>query len=46
MVDVWWGIVEKQGPRCYDWSAYRHLLDLAGRRRPQAAGMLLYSTVL
>ncbi|KAH7438282.1 hypothetical protein KP509_04G008700 [Ceratopteris richardii] len=28
MVDVWWGIVEKDGPKCYDWSAYRSLFKL------------------
>lgn len=28
MVDVWWGIVEKNGPKRYDWSAYRSLFEL------------------
>nr|XP_033511335.1 beta-amylase isoform X2 [Nicotiana tomentosiformis] len=28
MVDVWWGIVEANGPRQYDWSAYRSLFQL------------------
>ncbi|XP_009776413.1 beta-amylase [Nicotiana tabacum] len=28
MVDVWWGIVEANGPRQYDWSAYRNLFQL------------------
>ncbi|CAN4104827.1 unnamed protein product [Withania somnifera] len=28
MVDVWWGIVEANGPRIYDWSAYRSLFQL------------------
>ena len=28
MVDVWWGIVESQGPRQYDWSAYKTLFQL------------------
>lgn len=27
MMDVWWGIVEKDGPRMYNWSAYRELID-------------------
>lgn len=25
MVDVWWGICERAGPRVYDFSAYRRL---------------------
>jgi beta-amylase len=25
MADVWWGVVEKSGPKQYDWSAYRVL---------------------
>lgn len=28
MVDVWWGIVESQGPKQYDWTAYRNLFQL------------------
>lgn len=28
MVDVWWGIVEANGPRLYDWFAYRSLFQL------------------
>lgn len=28
MVDVWWGIVEANGPGLYDWSAYRNLFQL------------------
>ncbi|GMJ13019.1 BETA-AMYLASE 5, beta-amylase 6 [Hibiscus trionum] len=28
MVDVWWGIVESNGPKQYDWSAYRNLFAL------------------
>lgn len=28
MVDVWWGIVERGGPKQYDWSAYRLLFQL------------------
>ncbi|MCO5594261.1 hypothetical protein L7F22_048288 [Adiantum nelumboides] len=28
MVDVWWGIVEKSGPKRYDWSAYKSLFEL------------------
>lgn len=29
MMDVWWGIVEKDGPRQYNWSAYRDLIEMA-----------------
>ncbi|XP_002974185.2 beta-amylase 1, chloroplastic [Selaginella moellendorffii] len=29
MVDVWWGIVEKDGPCNYNWSGYRELLEMA-----------------
>ena len=28
MMDVWWGIVEKDGPGLYDWSAYIELVAL------------------
>lgn len=28
MVDCWWGIVERAGPKVYDWKAYRQLIDL------------------
>ncbi|XP_017977560.1 PREDICTED: beta-amylase [Theobroma cacao] len=28
MSDVWWGIVESPGPKQYDWSAYRSLVEL------------------
>ena len=27
MVDVWWGICERSGPRAYDFSAYRRLFN-------------------
>jgi len=29
MVDVWWGIVEKTGPKQYYWQPYQTLVDLA-----------------
>jgi beta-amylase len=28
MLDVWWGIVENEGPKMYDWSAYRQLFEI------------------
>lgn len=28
MVDVWWGIIEKKGPRQYEWDAYRSLFKV------------------
>ncbi|KAF3577711.1 hypothetical protein DY000_02029810 [Brassica cretica] len=28
MVDVWWGIVESNGPKQYQWSAYRNLFEI------------------
>ena len=31
MTDVWWGIVERDGPEMYDWTAYLELLDLVER---------------
>ncbi|KAK9828277.1 hypothetical protein WJX74_006952 [Apatococcus lobatus] len=27
MVDVWWGVVERDGPGCYDFTAYRRLFE-------------------
>lgn len=29
MMDVWWGIVEKDAPLNYNWSAYRELIEMA-----------------
>ncbi|KAI3863062.1 hypothetical protein MKW98_015520 [Papaver atlanticum] len=31
MVDVWWGIVEANGPKVYDWGAYKSLFELVKR---------------
>jgi beta-amylase len=28
MVDIWWGVVERLGPKVYDWSPYKQLLQL------------------
>jgi beta-amylase len=28
MCDVWWGIVEREGPGMYDWSAYLELVEM------------------
>lgn len=28
MVDVWWGIVEKSGPGCYNWDGYKELMGM------------------
>jgi len=28
MIDVWWGIVQRNGPTSYDWSGYRRIFDL------------------
>ncbi|KAF3319938.1 beta-amylase-like protein [Carex littledalei] len=28
MLDVWWGIVENEGPQMYNWSAYRQLFQI------------------
>ncbi|KAI4334073.1 hypothetical protein L6164_018810 [Bauhinia variegata] len=28
MVDVWWGIIEKKGPKQYEWDAYRSLFQV------------------
>jgi beta-amylase len=28
MVDVWWGVVERDGPLSYNWSAYKELVDM------------------
>ncbi|KAJ6797067.1 beta-amylase [Iris pallida] len=28
MVDVWWGIIERNGPKEYDWRAYRSLFQI------------------
>lgn len=31
MVDVWWGLVEKDGPRNYNWSGYKELIDMVSK---------------
>jgi len=31
MVDVWWGVVEREGPGQYDWAAYKRLLQMVKR---------------
>ena len=36
MIDVWWGIVERDGPQMYDWTAYLELLDMV-----EASGLKL-----
>ncbi|KAL0484255.1 beta-amylase [Acrasis kona] len=28
MVDVWWGLVEREAPMSYDWTPYRQLTDI------------------
>ena len=28
MIDVWWGIVEKEAPGHYNWTAYRELVEM------------------
>jgi beta-amylase len=28
MIDVWWGIVERKGPRQYDWHGYQQLVSI------------------
>ncbi|MCO5562741.1 hypothetical protein L7F22_016373 [Adiantum nelumboides] len=28
MMDVWWGIVEKDGPGLYNWTAYKELINM------------------
>lgn len=28
MVDIWWGIVEREGPGIYDWKAYGELIEI------------------
>ena len=28
MVDVWWGLIERNGPKMYDWAAYKSLFKL------------------
>ena len=29
MIDVWWGLVEKESPGTYNWGGYNELLELA-----------------
>lgn len=40
MVDVWWGVVERIGPKEYDWAAYKQLMSMV-----KAAGLKLQATM-
>ena len=40
MCDVWWGIVEREGPGIYDWSAYIDLVEMVA-----AAGLKLQAVM-
>jgi len=40
MVDIWWGIVEREGPRIYDFSAYNRLFEMT-----QEAGLKLQAVM-
>lgn len=40
MVDVWWGVVERIGPKEYDWAAYKQLLAMV-----KAAGLKLQTNM-
>jgi len=38
MLDVWWGIVEKEGPKQYNWFGVPRAPEHGGGRGAQAAG--------
>lgn len=40
MVDVWWGIVERDGPRQYDFRGYRRLFE-----KVRAAGLAVQAVM-
>jgi len=40
MLDHWWGVVERSGPKTYDWSAYLTIADLV-----QKAGLKMIATM-
>ena len=40
MCDVWWGIVEREGPGIYDWAAYLELVEMVA-----AAGLKLQAVM-
>lgn len=44
MVDVWWGICERAGPRMYDFSAYKRLFHkcAAAGLRVQVRGLSIH----
>ncbi|KAK8547976.1 hypothetical protein V6N12_060904 [Hibiscus sabdariffa] len=31
MIDVWWGLVEREAPGCYNWGGYTEILDMANK---------------
>ena len=42
MVDFWWGIIERDGPRQYDWYAFAHILKMAKRVRLKLSVVLSF----
>ncbi|KAH7658030.1 Beta-amylase protein [Dioscorea alata] len=41
-VEFWWGIVERDGPGVYDWSAYLDLVTLAESRRLKVRAIMAF----
>jgi len=42
MVDVWWGIVERDGPGKYDWSAYMELVKMVAELRMKLQAVMSF----
>ncbi|CAM8882928.1 unnamed protein product [Rhodiola kirilowii] len=45
MVDVWWGLVEKEGPCKYDWEGYADLVPLVQRHGLKLQAVMSLSSV-
>ncbi|KAE9600199.1 hypothetical protein Lal_00046118 [Lupinus albus] len=42
MIDVWWGLVEREGPREYNWSGYTELMEMAKKHGLKVQTMMSF----
>eukprot|EP00252_Welwitschia_mirabilis_P015510 TRINITY_DN3411_c0_g1_i1.p1 TRINITY_DN3411_c0_g1~~TRINITY_DN3411_c0_g1_i1.p1 ORF type:complete len:309 (-),score=32.03 TRINITY_DN3411_c0_g1_i1:95-1021(-) len=42
MMDVWWGLVERESPGQYNWSGYRELLDMVKKHGLKAQAVMSF----
>ncbi|OIW03585.1 hypothetical protein TanjilG_00555 [Lupinus angustifolius] len=42
MINVWWGLVEREGPREYNWSSYMELMEMAKKHELKVQAMMSF----